>query len=94
MLGRDPDDPPPTPFSATSLGNGAADPLLEAAGFEPAARHNETHELRLRLGAAGSDQAWMLYPLRDSNPGLATRTAPCSVRSLLATSLCSDQSDV
>ena len=60
VLGRDPEDTPPMPFSPTSLGNGGADALLAASGFELAARHNETHQLRLNLGLAGSDQAWML----------------------------------
>ena len=60
VLGRDPEDTPPMPFSPTSLGNGSADALLTAAGFEHAARHNECHELGLRLGSAGSDEVWML----------------------------------
>ena len=47
VLGRDPEDTPPMPFSPTSLGNGSADALLFASGFELAARHNETHKLRL-----------------------------------------------
>lgn len=56
--------PPPLPFDPASLGGGHADAPLAAVGFHPAdssaAEHNATGELRLSLGAAGSDDAFMV----------------------------------
>jgi len=59
VLGRA--SPPPLPFEPASLGGGRADAVLTAAGFvQPAAGHDATGELRLSLGAAGSDEAWQV----------------------------------
>ena len=71
--------PPPLPFDPASLGGGRADAPLAAAGFSVAscAEHNATGELRLALGAAGSDDAFMvgLLPFMGAL-GEIERTAP------------------
>jgi len=73
--------PPPLPFDPASLGGGRADAVLTAAGFvQPAAGHNAMGELRLSLGAAGSDEAWQvaLLPFMGALATLAEKQAPLS----------------
>ena len=77
MLGRA--SPPPLPFEPASLGGGRADAVLTAAGFvQPAAGHDATGELRLSLGAAGSDEAWQvaLLPVMGALATLAEEQRP------------------
>ena len=54
--------PPPLPFDPNGLGGGAADALLDGAGFEVRglSEHNGVSTMELRLGARGSDEAFML----------------------------------
>ena len=56
------DAPPTLPFDPASLGGGRADAALAAAGFcvYDVAAHNATGELRLALGPASTDEAWMV----------------------------------
>ena len=78
VLGRA--SPPPLPFEPASLGGGRADAVLAAAGFvQPAAGHDTTGELRLSLGAAGSDDAaWQvaLLPVMGALATLAEKQGP------------------
>ena len=53
--------------------------MLTAAGFvQPAAGHDATGELRLSLGAAGSDEAWQvaLLPVMGALATLAEKQGP------------------
>lgn len=52
--------PPPLPFDPASLGGGRADAPLAAVGFSASAEHNATGELRLALGPAGSEDAFLV----------------------------------
>ena len=75
--------PPPLPFDPASLGGGRADAVLTAAGFvQPAAGHNAMGELRLSLGAAGSDEAWQvaLLPFMGALATLAEKQGGLSRR--------------
>ena len=54
-------EPPPLPFSPTSLAGGRADSLLASAGFETwGEHHNQVSELSFALGPAGAERTWML----------------------------------
>ena len=71
--------PPQLPFDPASLGGGRADAVLTAAGFvQPAAGHNAMGELRLSLGAAGSEEAWQvaLLPFMGALATLAEKQGP------------------